>query len=47
MSYVNILSWQERLMNDALCGPWYGSRSEREAYRSALVQLRAIIVSLT
>jgi hypothetical protein len=38
-----ILSYQERTMNAMLCHQWIGFRSEREAFKIALLRLREIL----
>jgi hypothetical protein len=45
MTYREILEYQARTMNDMLCYQWIGFRSDREAHRQGLQQLRAMLAS--
>lgn len=46
MTYLQILSYQERAMNELLCGPWFGMRSDREMLKFNLIMLREQISRL-
>lgn len=43
MTYLEMLAYQERSMNEMLCYQWVGFRSEREAFRLALLDIRRIL----